>query len=555
MSHHSNEIMIPLEMASQIQQVPIPVPFIPPMEQQHSPVTYEAVTDHQPIPVVDPVTKEVVTIVGRDFNQNQMPNVRMTIEPEIIQQQQHPSQIQIESISFQQNIIEENKIEEVSIQLEPGAVQIETPSINSNHVVVDEAPPVIPNIPDGTMVHTTITKSMSWTNHHQQQQQHHNHHKPNQHQQHQHNYNKKSTASVAVTATPTPSNGKSFTPSTKHQQTASTTTTPSPQVKNHGAMKTPSSPVGVQNNSSTKGTTTSTSTASATAIPQQLQEPKKPHKSQGPLVFTPPITNPQPQNSNAQQSWASLFNASPAAPTNYTTTSTTPVVPPTQNNVNNNSSSGSSNNNNHPALPTTIPQQTSANNATTTTTTPIPTKPVAKVAPYESGAVSQPSPVVSQNQPQTLNNHTSSSFSTNPGALSYSAASTQSLSPAYSGGGAQNNHMKPKPHNSVASTINNKSAASSTTTTTTVNNKNQSSNFCGDEWSIKLAKFLTKYKTDFNAVSLKPRGLMNKSNYCYINSILQALIGCPPFYNLLKNLPKQPTALQTEVKTPTLNAM
>ncbi|KAL5292814.1 USP10 family protein [Megaselia abdita] len=562
MSHHSNEIMIPMEMAPQIQQVPvqIPVPFIQPMEAQPAPVTYEPVADHQPIPVVDPVTKEVVTIVGRDFNQNQMPNVRMNMEPEI--QQVAP----IESISFQQNIIEENNIEEVSIQLDHAAVQIESTSINSNHV--DEIP-VIPNIPDGTMVHTTITKSMSWTNHQQQHNNnhhHHHHHQQQHHQSHQHHYNKKSTASVAVTATPTPSNGKPFTPSIKHQ-TASTTTTPSPQVKNHGAMKTPSSPVGVQSNSSTKGTTTSTSTASATAIPQQLQqEPKKPHKSQGPLVFTPPITNTQPQSNNSQQSWASLFVSSPAT-TNYTTSSSTPVVPPTQNNT------SSSTSNTSPALPTTTLQ--SANNATTATanatatTTPIPapTKPVAKVAPYESGAVSQPSPVAPQPQQQqpTISNHINSSFSTNPGALSYSAASTQSLSPAYSGGGAQSNHSnaKPKPQSSVASTVNNKAAATAATvatvttntTTITANHKNQTSNVCGDEWSIKLAKFLTKYKTDFNAVSLKPRGMMNKSNYCYINSILQALIGCPPFYNLLKNLPKQPTALQTEVKTPTLNAM
>lgn len=38
-------------------------------------------------------------------------------------------------------------------------------------------------------------------------------------------------------------------------------------------------------------------------------------------------------------------------------------------------------------------------------------------------------------------------------------------------------------------------------------------------------------------VSLLPRGLTNRSNYCYINSILQALLACPPFYNLLMALP------------------
>lgn len=431
LSLHSNEMMIPLEMTSQIQPVPMAVPFIQPMEPQHSPVQYEAVPEHAVAPTAIP--KEVVAIVGRDFNQNQMPNVPMNIEPEI----------PIESISFQQNVIEEHKIEEVSvsIQQEP-AVQIEskinmnstssatttTVGVTNNHV--EEAAATISNVADGTMVHTTITKSMSWTNqqhNHQPQSTTHHHHQPQQH-----HYNKKSTASVAVTATPTPSNGKSFTPSTK-QQTASTTTTPSPQVKNHGAMKTPSSPVGVQNsttnnNSSTKGTTTSSSTstvsASATAVPQQLQESKKTtSKSQSNLVFTPPITTPTPQPPS-NNTWASLFTPSPAT-TNFTTSSSAATP-----------GAAASTQNNNSALPasssTTNNSQTNANNATTTnsssttTTNPVPMKPVAKVAPYESGAVSQQSSS-STAQPQNISNHTNN-YSTIPGALSYSAASTQSLS-------------------------------------------------------------------------------------------------------------------------------
>jgi ubiquitin carboxyl-terminal hydrolase 10 len=42
---------------------------------------------------------------------------------------------------------------------------------------------------------------------------------------------------------------------------------------------------------------------------------------------------------------------------------------------------------------------------------------------------------------------------------------------------------------------------------------------------------------DKQTVSLLPRGLTNRSNYCYINSILQALLACPLFYNLLMALP------------------
>ena len=46
---------------------------------------------------------------------------------------------------------------------------------------------------------------------------------------------------------------------------------------------------------------------------------------------------------------------------------------------------------------------------------------------------------------------------------------------------------------------------------------------------------------DKQTVSLLPRGLTNRSNYCYINSILQALLACPPFYNLLLALPYSKT--------------
>ncbi|XP_030239292.1 ubiquitin carboxyl-terminal hydrolase 10 isoform X3 [Drosophila navojoa] len=75
-----------------------------------------------------------------------------------------------------------------------------------------------------------------------------------------------------------------------------------------------------------------------------------------------------------------------------------------------------------------------------------------------------------------------------------------------------------------------------------------------DEWTNKYADFLIRYKTNLTPISLRPRGLTNRSNYCYINSILQALLGCSPFYNLLRSIPKQ-AAVMSEVKTPTVNAM
>ncbi|KAL6260611.1 hypothetical protein P5V15_008131 [Pogonomyrmex californicus] len=60
---------------------------------------------------------------------------------------------------------------------------------------------------------------------------------------------------------------------------------------------------------------------------------------------------------------------------------------------------------------------------------------------------------------------------------------------------------------------------------------------CYDPNTYRIGEFLTKYQMDKQTVSLLPRGLTNRSNYCYINSILQALLACPPFYNLLDALP------------------
>lgn len=58
-----------------------------------------------------------------------------------------------------------------------------------------------------------------------------------------------------------------------------------------------------------------------------------------------------------------------------------------------------------------------------------------------------------------------------------------------------------------------------------------------DPNTYRIGEFLLDYQMDKQTVSLLPRGLTNRSNYCYINSILQALLACPPFYNLLTALP------------------
>lgn len=67
----------------------------------------------------------------------------------------------------------------------------------------------------------------------------------------------------------------------------------------------------------------------------------------------------------------------------------------------------------------------------------------------------------------------------------------------------------------------------------------QPSPFSDDPNSYRMGEFLAKYQLDNRPVSILPRGLTNRSNYCYVNAILQALIACPPFYNMLKALPYQ----------------
>jgi len=43
---------------------------------------------------------------------------------------------------------------------------------------------------------------------------------------------------------------------------------------------------------------------------------------------------------------------------------------------------------------------------------------------------------------------------------------------------------------------------------------------------------------DFNPRRIVPRGLVNNENMCYMNSILQPLIRCPPFYNYFDDIAK-----------------
>uniref|UniRef100_A0A673CDF4 Ubiquitin carboxyl-terminal hydrolase n=1 Tax=Sphaeramia orbicularis TaxID=375764 RepID=A0A673CDF4_9TELE len=58
-----------------------------------------------------------------------------------------------------------------------------------------------------------------------------------------------------------------------------------------------------------------------------------------------------------------------------------------------------------------------------------------------------------------------------------------------------------------------------------------------DPMAPKLAELIENVKLIHKPVSLQPRGLINKGNWCYINATLQALIACPPMYHLMKSFP------------------
>ncbi|XP_065144950.1 ubiquitin carboxyl-terminal hydrolase 10 isoform X1 [Paramisgurnus dabryanus] len=58
-----------------------------------------------------------------------------------------------------------------------------------------------------------------------------------------------------------------------------------------------------------------------------------------------------------------------------------------------------------------------------------------------------------------------------------------------------------------------------------------------DPMALKLAEIIENVRLIHKPVSLQPRGLINKGNWCYINATLQALIACPPMYHLMKSIP------------------
>ncbi|XP_017059620.1 histone-lysine N-methyltransferase 2D [Drosophila ficusphila] len=406
------------------------------------------------------------------------------------------------------------------------------------------------------------TKTFTNQQHYQQQQ---------QHYQNQSSYNNNS------------SSGSNSSSSSSNQ----------PQVRNYGTMKVPSSPVAstaptLERKNSQQGaappataaaaaiaapvaaTPATTSTASITATPNQFQQETSSISAPTAAATQQQQTAPQQQHQPAPQQHvpvAAAATAAAAAPPaksystyaakkhqSYEAVALSSVV------------ASSSSANPQPPLnlaPPAPPASQNSNDSAQLSWAGLFTsnKPVAKVAPYEASkplqqqqqqshpvlqlAPPQPTqvaaPVVqvappAQNLPLPTAHQQSqlpapvpapTTPLVTPGVLSYSAASAQAV-PAPSPASASVKPLKPEQLRPVQQQL--------------------------DEWTNKYAEFLTRHKTNLAQISLRPRGLTNRSNYCYINSILQALLGCSPFYNLLRSIPKQ-AAVLSEVKTPTVNAM
>jgi len=71
-----------------------------------------------------------------------------------------------------------------------------------------------------------------------------------------------------------------------------------------------------------------------------------------------------------------------------------------------------------------------------------------------------------------------------------------------------------------------------------------------------LGILLNTYALKHVSTALLPRGLTNRSNWCFVNAILQALLACPPFYNLIKSLSSIVVGLKSQKsKTPMLDSI
>uniref|UniRef100_A0A8C5FEB9 Ubiquitin carboxyl-terminal hydrolase n=1 Tax=Gadus morhua TaxID=8049 RepID=A0A8C5FEB9_GADMO len=71
--------------------------------------------------------------------------------------------------------------------------------------------------------------------------------------------------------------------------------------------------------------------------------------------------------------------------------------------------------------------------------------------------------------------------------------------------------------------------------------------------NFSFPELIDNVKLIHKPVSLQPRGLINKGNWCYINATLQALIACPPMYHLMKSIPLHNDSKRLCTSTPMID--
>ncbi|KAI1416304.1 cysteine proteinase [Hypoxylon sp. FL1857] len=98
-------------------------------------------------------------------------------------------------------------------------------------------------------------------------------------------------------------------------------------------------------------------------------------------------------------------------------------------------------------------------------------------------------------------------------------------------------------------------AAAGTTTDTTTSGNGSVGSF-GKSNTSSLAEALRVYRVNSGEkiAFLEPRGLINPGNMCYMNSVLQVLIFCIPFYDFLDQVSKK-AAHSFKSETPLIDAM
>ncbi|XP_064639980.1 ubiquitin carboxyl-terminal hydrolase 10-like isoform X2 [Lineus longissimus] len=76
-----------------------------------------------------------------------------------------------------------------------------------------------------------------------------------------------------------------------------------------------------------------------------------------------------------------------------------------------------------------------------------------------------------------------------------------------------------------------------------------------DKTAKHIGNQLLDIQLSHRPASLQPRGLINRGNWCYVNATLQALLACPPFFNLLKSLSAIKEKLRGPSSTPITDSL